>query len=150
MIGQFMIRSVFFSILMLVFLGGLSSQDNAWGLLMLTETEKQFDPILGMEIDVPNIHPAAKKLNGEQVQLEGFIIPLKGKKNQSHFMFSAFPINMCYFCGRAGPESVIEVFMEDGNTLPFTEKKIWLQGTLQINENDPQSNLYTLNYAKEI
>ncbi|NBB89014.1 MAG: DUF3299 domain-containing protein [Bacteroidetes bacterium] len=145
-----MVRRVFFLIMMLWCLEGLSAQQNAWSLLMLTETEKQFDPTLGMEIDVPNIHPAAKKLDGEQVQLEGFIIPLKGKKDQSHFMFSAFPINMCYFCGRAGPESVIEVFMKDGNTLPFTEKKIWLQGTLRINEKDPQSNLYTLNYAKKI
>lgn len=127
-----------------------SAQDNAWGMLMMTETEKEFDPTLGMEIDIPNIHPAAKKLNGEQIQLEGFIIPLEGKKSQSHFMFSAFPINMCYFCGRAGPESVIEVFMKDGESLPFTDKKIWIQGELRVNEHDPQSNIYTLNYAEKL
>lgn len=127
-----------------------SAQDNAWGMLMMTETEKEFDPTLGMEIDIPNIHPAAKNLNGEQIQLEGFIIPLEGKKSQSHFMFSAFPINMCYFCGRAGPESVIEVFMKDGESLPFTDKKIWIQGELRVNEHDPQSNIYTLNYAEKL
>lgn len=127
-----------------------SAQDNAWGMLMMTETEKEFDPTLGMEIDIPNIHPAAKKLNGEQIQLEGFIIPLEGKKSQSHFMFSAFPINMCYFCGRAGPESVIEVFMKDGESLAFTDKKIWIQGELRVNEHDPQSNIYTLNYAEKL
>lgn len=133
------------------FLPGLgSAQDNAWGMLMMTETEKEFDPTLGMEIDIPNIHPAAKNLNGEQIQLEGFIIPLEGKKSQSHFMFSAFPINMCYFCGRAGPESVIEVFMKDGESLPFTDKKIWIQGELRVNEHDPQSNIYTLNYAEKL
>lgn len=127
-----------------------SAQDNAWGMLMMTETEKEFDPTLGMEIDIPNIHPAAKNLNGEQIQLEGFIIPLEGKKSQSHFMFSAFPINMCYFCGRAGPESVIEVFMKDGESLAFTDKKIWIQGELRVNEHDPQSNIYTLNYAEKL
>lgn len=127
-----------------------SAQDNAWGMLMMTETEKEFDTTLGMEIDIPNIHPAAKNLNGEQIKLEGFIIPLEGKKSQSHFMFSAFPINMCYFCGRAGPESVIEVFMKDGESLPFTDKKIWIQGELRVNEHDPQSNIYTLNYAEKL
>ena len=127
-----------------------SAQKNAWGMLMLTETEKQFDPTLGMEIDIPNIHPAAQQLNGQQIQLEGFIIPLEGKKSQAHFMFSAFPINMCYFCGRAGPESVIEVFMGNGTTLPFTEKKIWIEGTLRVNARDPQSNIYTLHDAKQL
>lgn len=136
--------------LVLLFPGLGSAQDNAWGMLMMTETEKEFDPTLGMEIDIPNIHPAAKNLNGEQIQLEGFIIPLEGKKSQSHFMFSAFPINMCYFCGRAGPESVIEVFMKDGESLPFTDKKIWIQGELRVNEHDPQSNIYTLNYAEKL
>lgn len=136
--------------LVLFFPGLGSAQDNAWGMLMMTETEKEFDPTLGMEIDIPNIHPAAKNLNGEQIQLEGFIIPLEGKKSQSHFMFSAFPINMCYFCGRAGPESVIEVFMKDGESLPFTDKKIWIQGELRVNEHDPQSNIYTLNYAEKL
>jgi len=119
-------------------------------MLMLTETEKQFDPTLGMEIDIPDIHPAASKLNGQQIQLEGFIIPLEGKKSQAHFMFSAFPINMCYFCGRAGPESVIEVFMKKGETMPFTDKKIWIQGTLRVNGQDPQSNIYTLHYAEKL
>lgn len=127
-----------------------SAQKNAWGMLMLTETEKQFDPTLGMEIDIPNIHPAAQQLNGQQIQLEGFIIPLEGKKSQSHFMFSSFPINMCYFCGRAGPESVIEVFMKDGEAMPFTDKKIWIQGTLRVNAQDPQSNIYTLQYAEKL
>jgi hypothetical protein len=128
----------------------LRGQKNSWGQLMLTETEKQFDPTLGMEIDIPNIHPAAKQLNGQKIQLEGFIIPLEGKKSQAHFMFSAFPINMCYFCGRAGPESVIEVFMKEGETMPFTDKKIWIQGTLRVNAQDPQSNIYTLHYAEKI
>ncbi len=137
-------------IITIYLVGYTSAQKNAWGMLMLTETEKQFDPTLGMEIDIPNIHPAAQQLNGQQIQLEGFIIPLEGKKSQSHFMFSSFPINMCYFCGRAGPESVIEVFMKDGEAMPFTDKKIWIQGTLRVNAQDPQSNIYTLQYAEKL
>jgi len=150
MIATQLIRVGSFIAMLLLSLSSLSAQDNAWGSLMLTETEKRFDPMLGMEIDIPNVHPAAKSLNGKKIQLEGFIIPLEGKKTQSHFMFSAFPINMCYFCGRAGPESVIEVFMKDGEALPFTDKKIWIQGDLSINESDPQSNLYTLQYAEKL
>jgi hypothetical protein len=126
------------------------AQTNAWGSLMLTTTTQEFDPTLGMEVDIPNIHPAAKQLAGSEIELEGFILPLEGKKAQSHFMFSTFPINMCYFCGRAGPESVIEVFMKNGTTVPFTDNKIWLKGVLRINEGNPQSNIYTLEHAEKL
>ncbi len=126
------------------------AQTNSWGSLMLTTTTQEFDPTLGMEIDIPNIHPAAQQLAGSEIALEGFILPLEGKKAQSHFMFSIFPINMCYFCGRAGPESVIEVFMKDKTTVPFTDNKIWLKGVLRINDSDPQSNIYTLENAEKL
>jgi len=101
-----------------------------------------------MEVDKPIFSPALEAMEGTKIDLHGYIIPIEGKKSQAHFMFSAFPVNMCYFCGKAGPESVIEVFMEDGEKVTFTEDKIWLSGRLKLNAFDPTSSIYVLEQAE--
>lgn len=126
----------------------LMAQTNAWGTLMLTQFEKEYKEDWGMEVDKPIFSPALEAMEGSTIELHGYIIPIEGMKSQSHFMFSAFPVNMCYFCGKAGPESVIEVFMKDGEKVTFTEDKIWLSGRLKLNAFDPTSSIYVLEHAE--
>jgi hypothetical protein len=54
---------------------------------------------------------------------------------------------MCYFCGGAGPESVIEVTVK--KPLKFTSRVITLKGTLKLNDSDPDKLFYLLINAEE-
>ncbi len=126
----------------------VQAQTNAWGTLMLTQFEKEYKEDWGMEVDKPIFSPALEAMEGTKIDLHGYIIPIEGRKSQAHFMFSAFPVNMCYFCGKAGPESVIEVFMKDGEKVTFTDEKIWLSGQLKLNAFDPTSSIYVLEQAE--
>ena len=84
-------------------------RDNTWKTLSKITFKKEYDEVLGLKIDVPVFGKEVKALEGKEVTVKGYIIPTDGYKSQTAFVFSAFPYNMCFFCGGAGPETVIEV-----------------------------------------
>ena len=101
---------------------------NTWKTLGKITFKKQFDEVLGLKIDVPVFNKEVKSLDGKEVTVKGYIIPTDGYKSQKEFVFSAFPYNMCFFCGGAGPETVMEVATK--KPIEFTSEPIYLKGIL--------------------
>jgi hypothetical protein len=64
------------------------------------------------------------------------------------FMLSSLPFNLCYFCGAAGPETVIEV--ETKEKVKFSSKQITMEGIIVLNETDPDHHIYILKNARLI
>ncbi len=62
-------------------------------------------------------------------------------------MLSKYPQSTCFFCGKAGPETAMQVFMKDNKKIKISERKIKVSGTLIINPKDVNSLLYTLENA---
>ncbi len=122
------------------------SQDT-WGTLGMVTFTSEYDPAFGIEIKKPTINPIVKTLEGKEIEVKGYIIPLTGKKEQSHFMLSKYPQNMCFFCGMAGPETAMQVFMHGGEKVPYSDDKILVKGILRINENNDNNLMYTLENA---
>lgn len=136
--------------IILCFLGilswnNVSAQNNVWRTLAMIKMEKQFSSMEeGKEL---RFGPLIKRMEGTEITVRGYIIPLSGKKGQSHFMFSAYPYSNCFFCGKAGPESVMEVFVKDDKKLDYSEKIIKLKGTFNIRSSDPNDIMYQLSDA---
>ncbi len=131
-------------------LSGISQEfqtDNTWRTLSMVTYKTEFNEDWGMDIEVPQVNPVAMALNGKEIEVEGFIIPLTGKIAQSHLMLSAFPKSMCFFCGAAGPESAMEVFMKDQKEVAFTPEKVKFRGILHINPRDMNKLLYSMENA---
>jgi len=122
----------------------MKKDEGAWNTLSMVTYQRQFDETFGMDVEKPVLNPIIRKLEGKEIEVEGYIIPLTGKVEQSHFMLSRFPQNMCFFCGKAGPESAAQVFTKDAKKIPFTDKKVTVKGTLRINVTDITNLLYTL------
>jgi len=119
-------------------------QASAWKTLSLVTYNMEFDELMGMEVQKPIYMQPIMDLSGEEVTLKGYIIPLKGEKAQSHFMFSAYPYKMCFFCGNAGPETVLQAFTKDKIKVPYTSKAITIRGKLSLNHGDVNELMYTL------
>lgn len=102
----------------------------------------------GFEMEVPQFSKYLKSWNGKKIKLKGFIIPVGEVGDESKFMFSSLPFNVCYFCGAAGPETIVEVELRE--KIKFTSKAIWMEGILQLNEKDPNHHIYILKSAKVI
>jgi hypothetical protein len=123
-------------------------RDNTWKTLSKITFKKEYDEVLGLKIDVPVFGKEVKALEGKEVTVKGYIIPTDGYKSQTAFVFSAFPYNMCFFCGGAGPETVIEV----NTKLPitYTSEPIYLKGILRLNGADVNRLIYSLEKAEKL
>jgi len=121
-------------------------KENTWKTLAKITFKQEYDELMGFDIDVPVFSQTVKDLEGQEVEVEGYIIPVEGYKQQSNFVFSAYPYNMCFFCGGAGPETVMEVNSDD-KKLTYTSKPIVIKGVLKLNSGDINKLMYTLNDA---
>ncbi len=140
----------FISFLFLTIATSGNAQDakSLWSTLGKVTFKKQYDDMLGFKVDVPIFSPEIKNLQGKLVEIKGYIIPVEGYKGSKEFVFSAFPYNMCFFCGGAGPESVMEVYAKDA--IKYTTEAIIIKGKLELNSNDVNQLMYILNDAEMI
>ncbi len=87
-------------------------------------------------------------LNGTEIEIKGYLLPEKGYKTHKEFILSALPYNLCYFCGKAGPETVMEV--SSNHSVKYSDEPIKLKGTLMLNLLDPYGLPYILLNAQLI
>jgi len=87
-----------------------------------------------------------KRHDGQKIQITGYMIPIDVEQNQ--YVLSAFPFSACFFCGNAGPESVMAIYFS-GNTRVFnTDERLKLEGTLELNDIDVDELVYVLRNAR--
>ena len=141
-------KRFFFLLLLSVFTSSAYAQvsaDNIWKTLAKITYEKEYDEMLGFKVDVPVFSEQVKQLENDEVEVKGYIIPVEGYKNHKEFIFSAFPYNMCFFCGGAGPETVMEVYAEE--PIKYTAEPIIIRGKLELNDSDINRLIYGLKEA---
>lgn len=120
-------------------------QENLWKSLAQISYKKEFDDFLGFKVDVPVFGKKVKALEGKEVTVRGYIIPVDGYRGQQEFVFSAFPYSMCFFCGGAGPETVMEVTA--AKPITYTAEQITIKGTLLLNDSDVNRLMYAIKDA---
>lgn len=76
--------------------------------------------------------------------LSGYVIPVTpgDQDNPPLYVLSANPFSACFFCGNAGPESVVELELQEPYVLYGTDEFRSFEGSLQLND----SNVDRLNY----
>ena len=128
------------------FVIGMQAQENTWKTLAKITFTKQYDELMGFKVDVPVFSDDIKSMEGKDIIIKGYIIPVEGYKSHKEFIFSAFPYSMCFFCGGAGPETVMEVFAKE--KVEYTAEQIALRGKLELNATDINRLMYILNDAE--
>ena len=117
-----------------------------WKTLARITYKKEYDEFLGFKIDKPVFSAEIKALEGKEVTVKGFIIPVEGYKGHKEFILSAFPYSMCFFCGGAGPESVMEVTASE--PIEYSAEAVTIKGKLVLNPDDVNKLMYSLTGAK--
>jgi hypothetical protein len=134
---------ILFCVLSLAANTAVQAQDaNLWKTLSKITYEKQFDELLGFKVDVPVFSADIKALEGKMVEVSGYIVPVEGYKSHNEFVFSAYPYNMCFFCGGAGPETVMEVTSTE--PVKYSTERVKLRGKLLLNNDDINRLMYVL------
>lgn len=91
---------------------------------------------------IPKFDEKIKALDGKIITVRGFMYPLDETIQHEFFMLSYYPINICFFCGGAGPESVIEVNAK--KPIRLKEKPLTLRGKLKLNYHDKERLFFIL------
>ena len=86
------------------------------------------------------VYPSAvQSLDGREVMVQGFMMPLGTGAKQKHFLLSAVPTT-CSFCVPAGPEGLVEVRTKIG--VPYTQEAITVRGKMAVLPDDPYGMYY--------
>jgi hypothetical protein len=144
-------QNLLLALSLVFFFAAADAQDaaNIWRTLGMVQVEKEFDPTIGMEIIRPDFGPLIEKLNGREVTVRGYVIPLTGKRKQSQFLFSAYPYSQCFFCGQAGPETAMEVFLKEGESATYQEEAVLIKGIMRLRSTGDINGLfYSLHEAE--
>jgi hypothetical protein len=116
-----------------------------WKTLAKISYKKEYDPLMGFKIDKPVFGDNIKAMEGKPITIKGYIIPVEGYKSHKEFVFSAYPYSMCFFCGGAGPETVMEVKCKEA--VKYTADPITLTGILRLNGEDINRLMYRIDNA---
>lgn len=142
------LTSIFLLTLSAPLISQSSSGNSMWKTLSKITYKKEYDEMLGFKIDVPIFSQDVLALEGTEVTITGYIIPVEGYKSHKEFIFSAYPYNMCFFCGGAGPETVMEVVSLE--PVPYTADPVTIKGVLHLNATDINRLMYSLEEVKKI
>lgn len=124
------------------------AQAGVWKTLAKISFQKQYDDMMGYEVDVPVFGEEVRALEGKEITVKGYIIPVEGYKNHKEFVFSAYPYNLCFFCGGAGPETVMQVYSKA--PINYTAEPIVIKGRLELNDSDAYNLMYALREAVQV
>lgn len=110
-----------------------------WEDLLTLKFDIRFDESVDDVIFEPKLSKRVRQYEGKIIEVEGFIIPhdiaadamASMDDDGQQFMFSAYPLASCFFCGGAGAESVMEAFPKE--PLQYTDRKIKIRGRLEFN-----------------
>ncbi|AEL23792.1 hypothetical protein [Cyclobacterium marinum] len=121
-------------------------QENVWKYLSKVSYEVEEDEF--GELFVPVFGEKTLELEGREITADGYIIPFEGMFKPKHIILSALPLAECFFCGTGGPETVMEVMLNE--PIKYTSKKVSVVGELVLNANDPEKLMYILENARII
>lgn len=116
-----------------------------WKTLKDIQIKTKYDSEKKYQVDIPVFGNKVKALDGKTVVIKGYLIPIEAYTKQGFFILSALPYNLCYFCGGAGPETVMEVTTKQ--KVKYSDKPIVLKGRLKLNAQDPDHLMYRLQNA---
>ncbi len=116
-----------------------------WKFLSRVKFDEVFNEEMDAYIPYPVFHPTIKAYDGKKVQLSGYVIPIDETGDEKILVLSAFPYANCFFCGNAGPETVMDVQTKKNYKAMKMDQAMTFRGKLKLNDKD----LYYLNYILE-
>ena len=119
-----------------------------WEVLKDVTFEEVFSEEFQGYYQVPRFGKKISSLNGKKVQIRGYVIPVD--VIQDYYVLSANPYSSCFFCGGAGPESVMEIQITGEHNGLRMDQIITFEGKLRLNPDDLYQLSYILENAKVI
>lgn len=119
-----------------------------WKRLTDVRFTRKLNKELSMYFLYPTFGPSVNALQGKEISIRGYMIPVD--EHDNIYVISAKPMAACFFCGGAGPESIIELQFRRKKQRFRTDEVLTLRGKLALNANDVDHLNYILKDAEVI
>ena len=111
-------------------------------------SDVEFKDVYLEELDayywMPTFGPQVMAAEGKEFFITGYMIPVD--VDEDFYVLSRYPFANCFFCGGAGPESVIDLRFPGKSERAYqTDDRLSFRGTLRLNADDA----YQMNYILE-
>jgi hypothetical protein len=126
-----------------------TQQPITWDQLTDVKFTKKFSAELGIELLQASFGPSVKALDGKEIIIKGYIIPLDPLGTQ--YVISRNPMASCFFCGGSGPETVAELRLHPKSIRRYaTDEMLSFKGKLMLNEKNSESLNYVILNAERL
>lgn len=130
-------------------LNTMAQSAKGWKILTDVTFEEQYDESIDGYWLIPNFGKQLRAHQNKPLTVEGYFIPID--PDDGFFVLSKFPYAACFFCGGAGPESVIELNVKKSEVEHIClDQKVTFTGKLKLNRSDFDHCNYILQEAKLI
>lgn len=127
-----------------------SQQNISWEELSEVQWIDRYDSITGFTLIDGVFSDHIISLDSTEVYISGYVIPFDALGIS--FALSRTSFASCFFCGQAGPETVMDLRIKPNSIEPVRQKntKIKFKGLLRIYPNNEEGFHYELQNAKEV
>lgn len=139
-------KIVFFALLFILTTSNLFSQEKlAWSVLADVKFSNVYSAAYDDIFLKPHFGPNVKSYQGTRIRIKGYFLDFSVEEDE-FYLISKNPRSSCFFCGGAGPESVIEVVFKKKPTFK-TDQIVEITGVLELNVDDVDHCNYILRNA---
>ena len=137
-------------ILMLFLYSGssMAQSDLSWDILSDVTFEEQYLEESDTYWLIPSFGDFIKLYEKQEVTIDGYLIVIDIDEN--FFVLSKYPYSACFFCGAAGPDSIVELQLDQKLRGVQTDQKVRVRGRLSLNKSDIEHFNYILTQASVI
>jgi len=117
-----------------------------WEQLADVKFEEKFYEDVNEWLWFPSFGPQVQAKTGKPVYITGYVIPVE----PGRYVLSKNSFESCFFCGGAGPESVMELTLADPKQIFANDEYRTFKGTLRVNDSDIDRLNYILEGAEVV
>lgn len=117
----------------------------SWTDLAIPDYRLEYSDEAESEVMIPVFSPLVQYLNGRRIMIKGYVFPFEESGEETYYVLSQYPFSQCFFCGAAGPESVMDLLPKNKFPRLKMDDNLAFRGRLRLNDSD---FLY-LNYMLE-
>lgn len=138
-----MLRSLIFILALLASSAVHSQTKINWDTLAdVTFTDKYSEEVKAYYY-FPTFGSSVLALNNKEVIIRGYVLEID--RGNDVYILSANPFAACFFCGGAGPESIVELKLPKSHPRFDMDEVVTFKGRLKLNAVD----IYQCNYILE-
>lgn len=120
-----------------------------WDIFSTVKFKSKYYKAYNESFLTPEFDSKLLSLEGSIIQISGHYMPLD-LPDRKMIILSRYPYSACFFCGGAGPESVIEIHFPTKAPKPKPDQIISVRGKLKLNNTDVEHLNFILTEAEQI